>query len=79
MQDMLLSLVVLHAPYCTVRLCGHYCILSSQQCNTVLVRLGAEHVVLQEARQETQYIPCTVLGTAKGAGWTQASRRQSAC
>ena len=23
--------------------------------------------------QDTQYIPCTVLGTAKGAGWTKAS------
>ena len=39
-------------------------------CCTVL---GAEHVVLQEAGQDTQYIPCTVLGTAKGAGWTEAS------
>ncbi len=47
--------------------------LSFHLCNTVLVRLGAEHVVMQEAGQDTQYIPCTVLGTAKGAGWTKAS------
>jgi hypothetical protein len=73
MQEMLLSSVVLYAPCCTVRFCGHECIFSSQVCNTVLVRLGAEHVILQEAGQDIQYIPCTVLGTATGAGWTKAS------
>ena len=54
MHEMLLSMVVLvphvalHAPVFITA----FSLLKSA--NTVLVRLGAEHVVLQEAGQDTQ-------------------------
>ena len=70
---MLASSVVLDVLCCAIHSCGHYCTLSSWSCNTVLVSFEAQHPVLQEAGPDTQYITCTVLGTAKGAGWTEAS------
>ncbi len=64
---------VLYAPCCVVRFCDHYCIslfLLVQHCTC---KAWSRACCSAGGWQDTQYIPCTVLGADKGAGWTQAS------